>query len=146
MPMARGRANVRIVYGLERRTSAIRAPLRRGTPLADPPSVVHRSSPVSTTDGRPGGGRYGRHMPTILPSDVPLRAMLEQRRLTHRDRRLEHVIGVLRSRADLREPPPGLLLQAISEFSREHATVRRRLRKLQSEDAASADQRATVAG
>lgn len=80
-------------------------------------------------------------MTTTLPSDVPLRAMLEMRRLTHRDRRLEHVIGALRSRADLHEPPPQSLLHAISEFSRERATVRRRLHDLEREGAAPAGSR-----
>lgn len=69
-------------------------------------------------------------MPTTLPSDVPLRDLLEQRRLTHRDRRLAHVLGVLRSRADAAPPASPSLLQAIADFSRERSTVARRLREL----------------
>lgn len=72
-------------------------------------------------------------MPRTNPSDMSLREMLEQRRLAHRDRRLEHVISALRARADA-QPASGSLLQAIAEFSREHSTVRRRLREIAGDD------------
>lgn len=77
-------------------------------------------------------------MPSTIPSDVPLRELLEHRRLSHRDRRLEHVIGVLRTRADSYEPVPRSLLQAIADFSRERSTVGRRLRELESSPATTA--------
>ena len=74
---------------------------------------------------------------TLLPDaplpPIPLQVMLEQRRLTHRDRRLAHVIGVLRSRADAHELPPRGLMLAITDFSREHSTVRRRLSELEAQ-------------
>lgn len=75
-------------------------------------------------------------MPTTMPSDAPLGAVLEQRRLVHRDQRLAHVIGLLRSRADAHDMPPRSLLQAIADFSREHSTVRRRLAELVDDDRA----------
>ena len=75
---------------------------------------------------------YGRHMPTPIPSDAPLRDLLEHSRLTHRDRRLDHVLGALRSRADAYDRTPHSLLHAIAEFSRERASVTRRLREIES--------------
>lgn len=71
-------------------------------------------------------------MPTTIPSGIPLRELLEHRRLSHRDRRLAHVIGILRTRADSHEPAPSSLLQAIADFSRERSTVSRRLREIES--------------
>ena len=76
-------------------------------------------------------------MPATIPSDASLKTMLEQGRLTHRDRRLAHVIGVLRSRADRLERPPHSLLQAITDFSLEHSTVRRRLSEIEAQEPAA---------
>ena len=74
-------------------------------------------------------------MATTTPSELPLRELLEHRRLAHRDRHLKHVIGVLRSRADFHDPVPRSLLRAIADFSHEHSSVGRRLREI--EDAAA---------
>lgn len=70
-------------------------------------------------------------MPTTIPSAVPLREMLEHRRLSLRDRRLTHVINTLRIRADGYESPPRRLLDAIAGFSSEHAALRRRLGEIE---------------
>lgn len=78
---------------------------------------------------------------STIPSAVPLRELLEHRRLAHRDRRLAHVIGVLRTRADSHEQPSHSLLHAIADFSRERSTVSRRLRELEG-DAGLDDQMA----
>ena len=74
-------------------------------------------------------------MPATLPSDVPLRELLEHRRLAHRDRRLGRVIDVLRTRADAADPAPRSLLMAITDFSRERSSVERRLREIEGEAA-----------
>lgn len=66
-----------------------------------------------------------------IPSAAPLSELLEHRRLSHRNRRLAHVIGVLRMRADTHEQPPRSLLHAIADFSRERSTVSRRLREIE---------------
>jgi hypothetical protein len=70
-------------------------------------------------------------MTTTIPSDMPLRDMLEHRRLALRDRRLAHVIVALRIRAEAYESAPRSLLDAIAGFSAEQAALRRRLGEIE---------------
>ncbi|MGI9098943.1 MAG: hypothetical protein ACR2H2_10725 [Solirubrobacteraceae bacterium] len=70
-------------------------------------------------------------MRTAIPSNAPLREMLEHRRLALRDRRLAHVIAALRVRADAYESAPRSLLDAIAGFSAEQAALRRRLGEIE---------------
>jgi hypothetical protein len=72
--------------------------------------------------------------PSTIPSDAPLRELLEQRRLAHRDRRLERVLGLLRARADAHDAAPRSLMNAIADFSAERSALQRRMGELRGGD------------
>lgn len=93
-----------------------------------------RKTEAKPRQRRPGPatqGTVGAMPTTTIPSDVPLREMLEHRRLALRDRRLAHVIVALRIRAEGYESAPRSLLDAIAGFSAEQAALRRRLGEIE---------------
>jgi hypothetical protein len=83
---------------------------------------------------------------STIPSDAPLRQMLEHRRLVVGDRRLAHVLEVLRSRAGAQPTPPRSLMLAITGFSAERSELLRRLAEIESGSGAATDPGAPASG